>query len=74
MRLVHSSFSEECLHVYAVLLVLDVIHAFGFNFVENMRKVSRNLGCHDKNEGDVPANHVDVLIPEVIQVAHFQIL
>ncbi|CAI9094859.1 OLC1v1030672C1 [Oldenlandia corymbosa var. corymbosa] len=34
---------------------------------ENMRKVSRNLGCHGEKNGDVPANHVDVLIPEVIQ-------
>ncbi|KAL3498205.1 hypothetical protein ACH5RR_040937 [Cinchona calisaya] len=34
---------------------------------ENMRKVSRNLGCSNKYDDDLPANHVDVLIPEVIQ-------
>ncbi|XP_027082011.2 uncharacterized protein [Coffea arabica] len=34
---------------------------------ENIRKVSKNLGCTGKYGDDVPANHVDVLIPEVIQ-------
>lgn len=33
---------------------------------ENTRKVSRNLGCKNKNDV-MPGNQVDVLIPEVIQ-------
>lgn len=33
---------------------------------ENTRKVSRNLGCKNKNDV-MPGNQVDVLIPEIIQ-------
>lgn len=36
--------------------------------VENTRTVSRNLGCKDTDEIDMPAYRVDVLIPEIIQV------
>lgn len=35
----------------------------------NMQKVSRNLGCKTEHNGNIPVNHVDVLLPEVIQVA-----
>ncbi|GAB4854107.1 hypothetical protein Ancab_022690 [Ancistrocladus abbreviatus] len=41
---------------------------------ENTRRVSRNLGCNDKNKDNTHANHVDVLIPEVIQSAEKVIL
>lgn len=34
---------------------------------ENTRKVSRNLHCSKRCDDSKPANHVDVLIPEVIQ-------
>nr|XP_016478916.1 PREDICTED: uncharacterized protein LOC107800283 [Nicotiana tabacum] len=34
---------------------------------ENTRKVSRNLRCNKRCDDSKPANHVDVLIPEVIQ-------
>lgn len=34
---------------------------------ENTRKVSRNLHCNKRCDDSNPANHVDVLIPEVIQ-------
>ncbi|KAK6912370.1 ABC1 atypical kinase-like domain [Dillenia turbinata] len=34
---------------------------------ENTRTVSRNLGCHNKYDVPKPNNHVDVVIPEVIQ-------
>ncbi|XP_074286826.1 uncharacterized protein LOC141612026 [Silene latifolia] len=36
---------------------------------ENTRKVASNLGCNKINNGNVGSNHVDVLIPEVIQSA-----
>lgn len=39
-----------------------------FVIVENTRTVSRNLRCKKKCDDNAPANHVDVLIPEVIQV------
>ncbi|XP_059662977.1 uncharacterized protein LOC132308779 [Cornus florida] len=41
---------------------LDFIHE-----AENTRTVSRNLGCKNRGEDNTIANHVDVLIPEVIQ-------
>ncbi|KAI5673036.1 hypothetical protein M9H77_13400 [Catharanthus roseus] len=34
---------------------------------ENIRKVFRNLCCKSVHDRDMPANHVDVLIPEVVQ-------
>lgn len=34
---------------------------------ENVRKVSMNLGCKSRYNDGMPMNHVDVLIPEVIQ-------
>ncbi|KAK8954633.1 hypothetical protein KSP39_PZI002500 [Platanthera zijinensis] len=34
---------------------------------ENTRKVSRNLGCKNDNDGSNHSNSIDVLIPEVIQ-------
>ena len=43
------------------------------SLTENIRKVSKNLGCTGKYGDDVPANHVDVLIPEVIQVLRFSV-
>ncbi|XP_047340558.1 uncharacterized protein LOC124944128 [Impatiens glandulifera] len=34
---------------------------------DNTRKVSRNLGCKNRDDGKNKENHVDVLIPDVIQ-------
>lgn len=42
-------------------------------FLENTRKVSRNLGCRKKSNHDEPSNLVDVLIPEVIQVPSYKL-
>lgn len=39
-----------------------------FVTVENTRTVSKNLGCKTKDDDNMNANRVDVLIPEVIQV------
>ncbi|KAH9622899.1 hypothetical protein KSS87_019658 [Heliosperma pusillum] len=36
---------------------------------ENTRKVASNLGCNKINNENVGSNHIDVLIPEVIQSA-----
>lgn len=33
----------------------------------NIQKVSRNLGCKSELDGNILVNHVDVLLPEVIQ-------
>lgn len=42
---------------------------FSFYFiVENTRKVAKNLGCRNPYDGNMGANRVDVLIPDVIQV------
>ncbi|CAK9185540.1 unnamed protein product [Ilex paraguariensis] len=43
------------------------------NEAENTRTVSRNLGCSHKCDEYVPANRVDVLIPEVILAIHLVI-
>ncbi|KAJ4958436.1 hypothetical protein NE237_025547 [Protea cynaroides] len=34
---------------------------------ENTKTVSRNLGCKNRQDSATPENHIDVLIPEVIQ-------
>lgn len=43
-----------------------------FAIVENTRSVSKNLGCRGIDDGmRKNANHVDVLIPEVIEARAF---
>ncbi|XVE71386.1 hypothetical protein DITRI_Ditri10aG0146500 [Diplodiscus trichospermus] len=37
------------------------------NEAENTRTVSRNLGCKKSHDENRPSNHVNVLIPEVVQ-------
>lgn len=40
-----------------------------FASVENTRTVAKNLGCGNQYDGNLNANRVDVLIPEVYQVS-----